>query len=235
MASRTYQLCTCSRAGLVTQAEPTSDTSSWRNHGEDCGLSEGEDPHPVDTIPVIGVPVAIWLYSDAVASRPPSPCKERPAAPLVVRTMVAEHTNTQNPPPHEGDASKRRSMSDYKEQVLTEELETLDKVEDSHWTTVVHRCAWEYFEKSFRNIKHLTAKQLDTVSKPTTDMTTAQKQKIQQWQEKVIPRRESSSLTWGEGPSKPKEKGIDNWRWSCLSLNQNVRIELINIGKNLTH
>ena len=59
MASRTYQLCTCSRAGLVTQAEPTSDTSSWGNHGEDCGLSEGEDPHPVDTIPVIGVPVGV--------------------------------------------------------------------------------------------------------------------------------------------------------------------------------
>ena len=134
--------------------------------------------------------------------------------------MVAEHTNTQNPPPYEGDASERRSMSDYKERVLTEELETPDKVEDSHWTTVVHRCAWESFEKSLRNIKHLTAKQLDTVSKATTDMTTAQKQKIQQWQEKVRPRRESSSLTWGEGPSKPKEKGIDPQEWGTVNISQ---------------
>ena len=61
MTSRMYQLCTHSRAGLETQADPISDASSQGNHGEDhghredCGLSEGEDPHPVDTIPVRSV------------------------------------------------------------------------------------------------------------------------------------------------------------------------------------
>ena len=143
-------------------------------------MSEGEDPHPVDTIPVIRVPVAVRLYSDVVALMPPSPCKEKLAAPLVVPAMGAEHTNMQKPPPYEGDASERRSTSDYGEWVLTEELETPDKVEDSHWTTVVHRCAQESFEKGLRNKKHLTAEQLDTVSKATAGMTTAQKQKIQQ-------------------------------------------------------
>ena len=89
--------------------------------------------------------------------RTPSPHRELPGAPLVIATMVPEHLNMQNALTYEGDASERRSTSDYKEQVLTEEVETPDKVEDSHWMTVVHRHVHESFEKGYQHQKPLTA------------------------------------------------------------------------------
>ena len=99
--------------------------------------------------------------------------------------MVPECLNMQNPPPYEGDASERRSTSDFKEQVLTEEVETLDKVEDSHWMTVVRRHACESFEKGYQHQKPLTVEQTQTVNKAAASMTADQKQKVRQQQEKI--------------------------------------------------
>ena len=79
MASRIYQLHTCSRAGVAPQAGHVLDVSSQGNHGEDCdcgedhGSSEGEDPQTANTVPVVKVPVVVCSYCNVVASRPSSP------------------------------------------------------------------------------------------------------------------------------------------------------------------
>ena len=88
--------------------------------------------------------------SDVVASRPRSLRRELPAAPLVAPTMVSESSNARYPSTYEGDASERKNNSDFEERVLTEEIETPDKIEGSHWTTVVRRRARESFEKRYR-------------------------------------------------------------------------------------
>ena len=176
MATRTYHLRTRSRAGLTTQTRHVSDTSLQEHPGEDHGMSGGEDPQTEDIVPVGRVPIAVRLYSEVVTPRTPSPRREPPAAPLVIATMVPEHPNMQNPPPYEGDASKR-STSDYEEQVLTEEVKTPDKVEDSHWMTMVRRHAHESLEKRYHHQKPLTTEQTQTVKKAAASMTADQRQK----------------------------------------------------------
>ena len=48
-----------------------SNTREDRGHGEDCGVSRGEDPWTEDIVPVVGVPVAVHLYSEVVTLQGP--------------------------------------------------------------------------------------------------------------------------------------------------------------------
>ena len=85
-----------------------------------------------------------------------------------------------NPPPYKGDASEKGSISDYEERVSMENVEMPDRVEDSHWTTVVRRHVQESFERNNNNKNQLSAEQVKTVTKATAGMTAEQRKQVQQ-------------------------------------------------------
>ena len=95
------------------------------------------------------------------------------------------------------------------------------ELEDSQWTTVKRRCArslnsLERNRQVNKEFGHgnpaLTREQVQVVQATTNELTDAQKQNYQR-QHQVITWRSSSSSSRGEGPSKPKGKGIDLQEW----------------------
>ena len=116
---------------------------------------------------------------------------------------------------NEGFVGSNDNSSGVEEDDLDKEVETPDKPEYVQWTTV--QCK-RTRKGSLQNKKSLTAEQNQTVKVAAEGLTKEQQQQILRRQEKVHPRRGSSVSSRGEGPSKPKGKGIDPREWGNVDI-----------------
>ena len=203
MSSRTYNLWTRLGTGINPQSKQAPPNEAG--------------PRATGTAPNPEANFAVRSYSDVVASCPPTPRRERPSLPSDGPMAGPNLTNVRSPSGDENPIGNSQEYSDYEEYNSTGEVKTLDKPEDARWTTVQCRCAHSY--SPVRNKKSiLTAEQTKAIRIAEKGLTKGQKQKIQQREEKVRPRRDESESSWGKGPSKPKGKGIDPWEWGNVNL-----------------
>lgn len=106
-----------------------------------------------------------------------------------------------------------------------ENVESLDKPEYARWTRVQHKHARS--DGSLPNkTKSLTSEQRNIVDLAAGKLTREQQQKFQKHHTNVRPRRDSLLSSRGEGPSKPKGKGIDPREWR----NVNISNESLDLG-----
>jgi len=95
MSSKTYNLRVCTRTGIANQSSPAQripqspEAGSHTNHEE---IAASEAVPNIDTDDT----TALQMYSDIVASRPPSPRREKPATsterPIVGNSGAGENT-----------------------------------------------------------------------------------------------------------------------------------------------
>ena len=222
MSTRTYNLRTRTGAGLgvanqTTQATDISPFHSFDTENpssvssEAAAHTEGLGPETETTVP-------LRTYSDVVASRPPSPSKERPMS--MAEGPVRGHNdfNTTRRLYNETHVSSSRNITNAAEPTLREGSFAPDEDDESQWTTVVKRRRARSLSEAPRG--PLTAEQTQTVRIATEGMNREQKERIQRRQEKVQPRRDSSVSSRGEGPSKPKGKMIDPREWGNINLSR---------------
>ena len=213
MSSRTYFLRTRAGSGVATQTSRAANEPPSYTLEADIPLNE-ITPQEEDSVPNSEANVAARLYSDVAASRPPSPLRDRPLLPSGSPTLGQNRANVPRRVDDDDDHSSNSSESSSN---LNGEAETPDKIEYIPWTTVQRRRARSL--ESFENKKRLlTSEQNQAVKKAAENMTADQKQQVQRRQEKVQPRRKSSVTSQGEGPSKPKGKGIDPREWGNVNF-----------------
>jgi hypothetical protein len=236
--SRAYNLRTRTGTGIATQSGQVPEEAQSRSNETDNWAMDSETaaPHVVGTVSNAEVMMAAVLrsYSDVVASRPPSPNRERPTLPTGIPTgnpgvvRVPEHPSVPNNE-DVGDVSGGYATSG--------EVETNPDRADSHWTTVQRRRTRSLESIRNQRVKPLTAEQTRAVKKAAEGMTAEQKQHLQRRHEKVRPRRDSLS-SHGEGPSNPKGKDIDPREWGNVNISPDsydvgAQAAALNSWKNL--
>ena len=219
-SARTYDLRTRARTGAAAQSSRVPVESP------DIDSPSNEAPPQYDgTVTHAEAANTVRLYSDAVASRPPSPRRERPVAPINAPTVGPARLNL--PDLSEVDSYPEGSLDDreIEKDGPGKNVETPDKPEYARWTRVQHKRARS--DSSLLNkTKSLTSEQRNVVKKAAENLTKEQKQKFQKRHANVRPRRDSSVSSRGEGPSKPKGKGIDPREWG----NVNISNESLDLG-----
>ena len=168
--------------------------------------------------PDAGATVTVRSYSDVVASRPPSPRREIPVQPVRSAALGPSGAEILDHPFDGGHVDNTSSYNNNSYNSSEEIVETPDK-EDSHWTTVVP-CKRACSHGSLGNKRPLTTEQAQMVRLATENLTQEQMHHLQRRQEKVRPRRGSSVSSRGEGPSKPKGKGIDPREWGNVNISR---------------
>ena len=148
MSTRTYELRTAQLSWDLDESPSLINIDNVSN--ELATHLEGSVPNAEATN-------TVRLYSDVVASRPPSPRKERPVLPTE-SPMDPGNVNTPEPPDDASYANDGNSSEE--EDGLNREIETPDKPE--YWTTVQHKCT--HGKKYVQNKKPLTAEQSQTVN-----------------------------------------------------------------------
>ena len=135
-STRTYDLRARTRAGVATQTGQALDESPSLI---DIDNSSNEvAPRVEGPVPIAEATTAIRSYSDVVASRSPSPRRERLAVPRQASggpTMGPERAQVQDHLSSERNVDNSKDSEE--ENITRENLETPDKVEYySKWTTV---------------------------------------------------------------------------------------------------
>ena len=162
---------------------------------------------------------AMALYSNVVASRPPSPRKETRKDALMAQN--AENKHIESGMSIESSAEPNNISSSEEGQPEFDD--------ESLWTTVKRRRAQSHsplkktqiFTKRNRdNQGKLTLEQVQAVNIATTRMTKQQKEMLLCRQNKIPVKQDSSASSRGEGLSRPKGKGIDPKEWGNLNINQ---------------
>jgi hypothetical protein len=215
-STKAYNLRNRAGTGIATQVDrDLNDTPSLIDADN---LSNEVAPRDAGPVSDSGPTIAVRLYSDAVASRPPSPRRERP---VQSSESPERDPDSIRAPDRSYDGSYVNNSSNDKDvegNDPNKEIETPDRVEYSNWTTVKRRRARS--EGSLPDKRPLTSEQTQAVLKAVGGLTHEQKQKILRRQEKVRPRRDSSISSRGEGPSKPKGKTIDPREWGNLNISR---------------
>lgn len=151
------------------------------------------------------------LYSDIVASRPPSPRKEN-------EKEAPETGSVKNDLLDCGVLIGNSTSPNKVDTTSLEEGETPEIEEDkSNWTTVRGRHAQslsslnsaQINEKQYGLKGKLTTEQVKMVHAASLGMTEQQKDMLHRRQKKMLDKRSSSISSRGEGPSKLKGKNID--------------------------
>ena len=219
-SARTYDLRTRAWTGAAARSSRVPVESP------DIDSPSNEAPPQYDgTVTHAEAANTVRLYSDAVASRPPSPRRERPVVPINAPTVGPARLNL--PDLSEVDSYPEGSLDDreIEKDGPGKNVETPDKPEYARWTRVQHKRARS--DSSLLNkTKSLTSEQRNVVKKAAENLTKEQKQKFQKRHANVRPRRDSSVSSRGEGPSKPKGKGIDPREWG----NVNISNESLDLG-----
>ena len=217
--SRSYNLRNRAGAGVATPSERALNESpsliDIDVHSNEVA-PQGEGPFPAAE-----TTGTVRLYSDAVALRPPSPRREKPVNSHGNSVRLADAKEPERPSDEKSSREKDSQEGDEggnEGDSSSKEAETPDKVEYSSWTTVKRRRARS--EGSLQYKKPLTSEQTQAVKKAAEGLTSEQKQKILRRQEKVRSRRDSSESSRGEGPSRPKGKGIDPREWGNVNLSR---------------
>jgi hypothetical protein len=157
------------------------------------------------------------LYSDIVASRPPSPRRERPAVPSTGPEEDPDATRV----PHQPDVGNRMDAQFGDVNVGNSELESGNNTpaeEEAPWTTIRRRRTRSPITSRVQ--KPLTSEQMQAVRRAAERMTDEQRQQVQRRQEKLQARRRSSVSSRDEGPSRPKGKVIDPREWGNVNISQ---------------
>ena len=167
--TRTYELRTRARSGVA--AQPSRDLDESPSLIDIDSVSNELATHPEGSVPNAEATNAIRSYSDVMASRPPSPRRERPVLPTE-SPMDSGNANTPEQPDNASYANDGNSSEE--EDSSNREIETPDKPE--YWTTVQRKCT---YGKDYVQIKKsLTAEQSQTVKMAAEGLTKDQKEKI---------------------------------------------------------
>ena len=214
MSSRTYHLRTRAETGMVAPSRvPTAVV------GRTSTLQRDEPPHLTrDTEPMSA------LYSDVVASRPPSPRKElsTSAVPSTVNNSLGSGilVDNQNVPLNIIPIS---SSEDRPPASTAEE-------EGPEWTTVRRRRVQSLssldrapeVNRAVLKSQALTAEQVRTVEVAAGNMTAQQKETFKRRKDTIqtVDNQEESASSRGEGPANPKGKGVDPRNWGNANISQ---------------
>ena len=217
-ATRTYNLQTCTGAGVATQS------SSGQRPSLSCitTVQEGS-PNVLEASPKPKTAVKYCSYSDTVASRLPSP------------QQVKKTTNSPA-----GLASKSTSSHAFPEQTAVckadhnnvEKMSSSDASESPKdrdslgWTTINHRHA-SSLSLLHRTKRHsirseptlITKEQKHTVKAAADALSQQQRQQIQQRNNKLTIRRDSTS-SQGKGLAQSKGKAVDPREWGNANLSK---------------
>ena len=212
-STRAYNLRTRTGTGIATQSERALNESpsliDADNHSNEVA------PQNEDFVPIAEDTNAVRLYSEVVASRSPSPRRERLAQP---QESTAKNAGAKLPARLDEEKSSHGDDSEREGNSLNREVETPDRVEYSNWTTVKRRRARS--EGSLRNKYPLPNEEMRTVKKAPEGLTTGKRQTAPRHQEKARPRRDTSVSSRGEGPSRPKGKGTDPREWGNVDFSR---------------
>ena len=115
--------------------------------------------------------VVVRSYSDVVASRTPSPSRERPTVPLRIpeldpnRTLVLNPDQSSHGCGNDGTSGSEIPVDNYNSSM---EVGTPDQA-DSHWTTVQRKCTRSYGSlPDKRTVTHEQAKAFDLATERMT-------------------------------------------------------------------
>ena len=184
-------------------------------------------PHLLDARAETGH--AITLYSDVVASRPPSPAKDTSsvtATPAVTGPETAD-VSSRLQADEKYVSNIRTTKNNVRYTSSEENLNDLPQYqEDGQWTTVERRRAHSpgYRKKDPENPSKtalsggLTQGQTQTVDYAIGQLTHAERQAIARRQKKMTTHRETSPSSRGEGNSKAKGKTIDPREWGGVNI-----------------
>ena len=161
------------------------------------------------------------LYSDVVASRPPSPRRETEAqvAPSMISHPIGRELVQSLVP---GINNSPASSEEDEPPIVKEKI--------SEWTTVNRRRARSLgsaandsrpLEKGgLTSNRELTEEQSQAVRAATTNMTTPQRDVLHRRQKKVHMQQRSPTPSRKEGPSRQKGKGIDPREWGNVNISR---------------
>ena len=222
MSARTYNLR--ARTGAVAAAPEAQDlglppSESIESSPDTANPSNVAEPPSIEVPAFESEPtVVVRSYSDVVASRPPSPSRERHILPS--KNPVEDPENTRVPPAYRQYNEETVVENNYIQNAeLSSSVNSENSEEaDSLWTTVKRRRAQG--RGPLRNKQFLTSEQARLVERAAKGMTVEQKRRIRQRQEKLKVRRPSSVSSRGEGPSRPKGKGIDPREWGNVNISR---------------
>ena len=216
MSTRTYNLRTWIDTGIANQSQIRNNPFT---------------PLQSPTLPTHDVPLHIWdsvpdtscttaLYSDIVASRPPSPQKE-------TSSVTAVHS-IERPDAERSSVSQLRledtahTYGSWNIEIIGQYTSSEESIlpqdqGDTQWTTV--KCQWacslgsiERVNKTHsknHGIDKLTLEQTQVIEKATSTLTEDQKRMLEKRKRNLTHKRQQSSSSRGEGPSKQKGKGIE--------------------------
>ena len=217
MSTRTYNLRTRQELGTFPQPRvPAVEGSPPR---PSAALTRDPPPHVPSLIVDTDSPSA--LYSDVVASRPPSPRKETEASVVL---------NVPRPPVRNGGDVDTNVVPEINVGTTSEEDEPpIVKEKISEWTTVRRRRARSLNSlnenrslgrEGITSSRELTEEQSQAVKAATTNMTTPQREMVSRRQRKVPVRRGSPTPSREEGTSRKKGKGIDPREWGNVNISR---------------
>ena len=217
MSTRTYNLRTRQELGTFPQPRvPAVEGSPPRSS---AALTRDPPPHVPSLIVDTDSPSA--LYSDVVASRPPSPRKETEASVVL---------NVPRPPVRNGGDVDTNVVPEINVGTTSEEDEPpIVKEKISEWTTVRRRRARSLNSlnenrslgrEGITSSRELTEEQSQAVKAATTNMTTPQREMVSRRQRKVPVRRGSPTPSREEGTSRKKGKGIDPREWGNVNISR---------------
>ena len=218
MSTRTYNFRSRVGASEAPRASQALDDMSQTDSLEVANPSNEAEPLSEAQVPNTEATLAVPSYSDVVASRPPSPRRERPAVPSGGPGEDPDLTRV----PHYSDVGNRMNtqfntnvdIGDFR----FENGGDTPAEEEAPWTTVQRRRTRSPI--AFKVQKPLTSEQVQAVRRATEGMTDEQRQQVLRRQEKIQPRRGSSTSSRGEGPSRPKGKVIDPREWGNVNISQ---------------
>jgi hypothetical protein len=212
MSARTYNLRVRTGAGVATQAS------------QDIPPARSPVPLPTDVVirpvtgsdPDSGVVITSRTYSDVVASRPPSPRRERPSSPSAESSISSEDSLSAPKPVdsiHPSETNTPGNAPPFFEE--TGNSDNPESDDESPWTTVQRSRA---HGSSKQEKQKLTTEQAHSVKTAMEGMTAAQKLALLRRQEKLRLRKNSSASSREEGPSRTKGKGRDLLNWGGMNI-----------------
>ena len=213
--SRTYNFRTRTDAGVASQPEaPATVFNRPRTIA-----ARARDPPPHVPSSVHDTDPAAALYSDVVASRPPSPRRDGETERAVARGVEDARLDSDVPV-----YNTIPNINDSSEEEVPRERDD----DDLPWTTVIrkHRRARSlgsldeprvHSRLDGSAIRRLTAEQTRVVNAAEDNMTVQQKEALKRRQEKVNS-PQSPEPSNGEGPSRDKGKGIDPREWGNVNF-----------------
>ena len=217
MSTRTYNLRT--RQELGTFPRPRVSATEGSPPHSSAVLTRDPPPHVPSLILDTDSPSA--LYSDVVASRPPSPRKE---------TEASVVPNTTRPPVRDGANVEVNIAPEINVGTSSEEDEPpIVKEKFFEWTTVKRRRARSLDSlnenrslgrEGMTSSRELTEEQSQVVKAATTNMTTPQREIVSRRLKKVPVRKGSPTPSREEGTSRKKGKGIDPREWGNVNISR---------------